>query len=60
MVGSGFCGAYLHFLPRAGCPDAPAVTISTLHKASRKEEEVVMKELKSWPLSSAVFFLRGM
>ena len=58
MVGSGFCGAYLHFLPRAGCPDAPAVTISTLHKASRKE--VVMKELKSWPFSSAVFFLRGM
>ena len=57
MVGSGFCGAYLHFLPRAGCPDAPAVTINTLHKASRKE--VVMKELKSWPLSSAVVFLRG-
>ena len=58
MVGSGFCGAYLHFLPRAGCPDAPAVTISTLHKASRKEE--VVKELKSWPLSSAVVFLKGM
>ena len=56
MVGSGFCGAYLHFLPRAGCPDAPAVTISTLHKASRKE----VVELKSWPFSSAVFFLRGM
>ena len=60
MVGRGFCGAYLHFLPRAGCPDAPAVTINTLHKASRKDEEVVVKELKSWPLSSAVFFLRGM
>ena len=45
MVGSGFCGAYLHFLPRAGCPDAPAVTINTLHKASRKEGVVVMKEL---------------
>ena len=59
MVGSRFCGAYLHFLPRAGCPDAPAVTISTLHKASRKEE-VMLKELKSWLLSSAVFFLRGM
>ena len=59
MVGSGFCGAYLHFLLRAGCPDAPAVTINTLHKASRKDEEVVVKELKSWPLSKAVFFLRG-
>ena len=60
MVGSGFCGAYLHFLLRAGCPDAPAMTISTLHKASRKKEVVMIKELKSWPLSRAVFFLRGM